>query len=195
MFEGLLKLDPEPLANDEGVLAIERVEPAAIINAQATTADWLTTLGADDDEAVGQEAAASRAREAFMAVTTTTPSDAQRGALMTLKTPEAVRHLTGMLTAYDWEFVEEAKRIRGFVVAKLLEEANGSNASIRMKALQTLGKVTEVGLFTEKVEITKKDLSDAEIDQRIKDKLAKFMGVIDAIDVSSRPVEDGDEAV
>ena len=52
-----------------------------------------------------------------------------------------------------------------------------------------LGKVTEVGLFTEQIEVKKVEMSDAEVEQRIKDKLAKFMGVIDVVDVSERPDE------
>ena len=34
-----------------------------------------------------------------------------------------------------------------------------------------LGKVTEVGLFTERIEIKKTELSDVELDERIKQKL------------------------
>jgi hypothetical protein len=43
-----------------------------------------------------------------------------------------------------------------------------------------LGKVTEVGLFTEKIEVKKTDMTEEEIDQRLKEKLAKFMDVSDA---------------
>jgi hypothetical protein len=50
-----------------------------------------------------------------------------------------------------------------------------------------LGKVTEVGLFTEKVEIKKAALSDVEVEQRIKDKLNKFMQVVDVIDIEEAP--------
>jgi len=84
------------------------------------------------------------------------------------------------LSAYDWEFVERAKEIRGYTVAKLLEEAENPNANIRLKALGLLGKITEVGLFTDKIEVKKESLSDDEIDQKIKDKLNRFMGVTDA---------------
>ncbi len=42
-----------------------------------------------------------------------------------------------------------------------------------------LGKVTEVGLFTDKIEVKKTDLTDEEIDKKLKDKLAAFMGVQD----------------
>ena len=51
----------------------------------------------------------------------------------------------------------------------------------RLKALIALGKVTEVGLFTEKIEVKKETLSNDELDQRIKDKLNKFMEVVDVI--------------
>jgi hypothetical protein len=47
-----------------------------------------------------------------------------------------------------------------------------------------LGRVTEVALFTERIEVKKTDLSDTEIDKKIKEKLNKFMGVVDVEDVS-----------
>jgi hypothetical protein len=92
-----------------------------------------------------------------------------------------------MLSAYDWEFVEQAKNLRGMAVAKIIEETNHPDARIRLKALEMLGKVTEVGLFTEKVEIKKANLSDLEVEQRIKDKLNKFMQVVDVIDIEEAP--------
>jgi hypothetical protein len=89
-----------------------------------------------------------------------------------------------MLSAYDWEFVEQAKNLRGMAVAKILEETNHPDARIRLKALDMLGRVTEVALFTERIEVKKTDLSDTEIDKKIKEKLNKFMGVVDVEDIS-----------
>jgi hypothetical protein len=89
-----------------------------------------------------------------------------------------------MLTAYDWEFVERAKELRGYTVAKILEETNHPTASVRLKALALLGKVTEVGLFTEKIEIKKTELSDAELDARIKEKLNKMAKIVEITDVT-----------
>jgi hypothetical protein len=157
--------------------------PSEIVSAQAKTADWLEEAGLTAAK-VAPEAAATAARTAFTALTTVPDSDAQRQALVELKLPEEIRHLVGMLTAYDWEFVHQAKEIRGYVVAQLLEESKNPTASIRLKALGMLGKVTEVGLFTDKIEVKKTDMTDEEIDARIKEKLGKFMGVIDAADVT-----------
>jgi hypothetical protein len=85
-----------------------------------------------------------------------------------------------MLTAYDWEFVNQAKQLRGYAVAKLLEECENPNSNIRLKALGLLGKVTEVGLFTDKIEVKKTDLTEEEIDRKLKEKLAVFMNITDA---------------
>ena len=97
-----------------------------------------------------------------------------------------------MLTAYDWEFVHQAQAIRGYCVAQLVEETKNPSANIRLKALGLLGKVTEVALFTDKIEVKQAEMSDAEIEQRIKDKLNKFMQVIDVVDISAK--EDTNES-
>jgi hypothetical protein len=68
-----------------------------------------------------------------------------------------------MLTAYDWAFVEQAKELRGYAVAQILEEVKHPDARIRLKALQMLGTVTEVALFTERVEVKKETMSDKPI--------------------------------
>lgn len=86
----------------------------------------------------------------------------------------------GLLTAYDWEFVERAKEIRAFVVGRLVAETEDSKGSVRLKALELLGKVTEVGLFTDKVEVKKIDATDEEINARIKEKIGAFLKIKDA---------------
>ena len=156
-------------------------EPGEVLSAQVATASWLQELGAPPDDEVIEELEKADARRAFSAITTNTDTAEQKAALVQLKTPEAVRHITGMLTAYDWEFIEQAKELRGYTVAKLVEETQNPNANIRLKALGLLGKVTEVGLFTDKVEIKKTDMTEDEIDKRLKEKLAKFMNVSDAV--------------
>jgi hypothetical protein len=185
MLEHLITPDLDPTVYDgppTGFTPLDKTTPTQLIDAQAETAEWLNSLGLTDEK-VADQAATTTARAAFAAITTgTTPGNIQN-ALTSMKTPVAVQRLVGMLTAYDWEFVQQAKELRGYTVAKLLEETENPNANIRLKALGLLGKVTEVGLFTEKIEIAKTPASDAELDARIKEKLGKFMGVIDVVDV------------
>jgi hypothetical protein len=181
MLEHLLDFTPPP-ATPQSVVPLTQATPDDIVAAQLNTADWLEKMGAPSTDDALKSAAASTAQQAFSALTTQTPEE-QRKALVQLKTPAAVRHLTGMLTAYDWEFVEQAKELRGYAVSQILEETKHPDAKIRLKALDMLGRVTEVALFTDRVEVKKADLSDAELEAKIKDKINRFMQVTDVIDV------------
>jgi len=153
------------------------------VDAKVNTLDWLQQLGAVDTDTKADELDTQHARKAFANIVSATPDEITHTSLAEVKTPQAVRHLVTMLTAYDWEFVERAKELRGYTVAKILEECENPSANIRLKALALLGKVTEVGLFTDKIEVKKTELSNAEIDAKIKEKLNRFMGVVDVVDV------------
>lgn len=183
MLEHLLDFTPPP-ATPQSVVPLTQAAPDDIVGAQLNTADWLEKMGAPTTDQAQAAAATAAAQQAFSALTTQTPEE-QRKALMQLKTPPAVRHLTGMLTAYDWEFVEQAKELRGYAVSQILEETKHPDAKIRLKALDMLGRVTEVALFTERVEVKKTDLTDAEIEAKIKDKINRFMQVTDVIDITT----------
>lgn len=191
MLEHLIDFDPEVGTHPSNAVPVEKASAVEAVDAKLKTTEWLEKLGAVDVDQVTTRLETEAARQAFNSVVTAAPEDHTHHQLAEIKTPEAVRHLVGMLVAYDWEFVQQAKELRGYTVAKLVEETSHPNANIRLKALALLGKVSEVGLFTEKVEIKKTDLSEEEIDKKLKDKLARFMNVSDAeiteIDVKNQP--------
>lgn len=184
MLDHLVHFEPDVTSRQE-YQALDDASAGELLSAQYNTAELLDSLGIKPDDEVDKQHQVVAAREAFSAMTTTATDEETKTKLIQLKTPEAVRHLTGMLAAYDWEFVEMAKELRGYTVAKLVEETKSPNANIRLKALGLLGKVTEVGLFTEKIEVKKTDLTEDEIDRKLKEKLAKFMDVTDV-----QPIED-----
>ena len=188
MLDHLIDYEPPvEVATGKDASSLDRATPEQILNAQVNTVQWLERLGVEDDSKIVQEAEANAARKVFTALAGNTPDLEMKNKLTELKTPESVRHLVSMLSAYDWEFVEQAKQMRGMAVAKIMEETNHPDARIRLKALDMLGRVTEVALFTDRMEIKKTDLTDAEIDKKLKDKLNRFMGVVD---VMSTDIED-----
>ena len=180
MLDHLINFDPEVLPTAEAPPPVDKSSPVQTLNAKINTSDWLKSHGIPDAQELVSELEKTHAREAFTALTTAAPITTQHEMVTKLETPAAVRHLTGMLTAYDWEFVNQAKELRGYAVAKILEDCEHPNANIRLKALGLLGKVTEIGLFTEKIEVKKTGLTEQEIDAKLKEKLAKFMNVSDA---------------
>jgi len=187
MLEHLIDFEPEVSDNSHGFLSLEKNTPSETVDAKVNTLDWLQQLGAVDTDKKTDELETQSARKAFANLVSATPDEITHESLAQIKTPQAVRHLVTMLTAYDWEFVERAKELRGYTVAKILEECENPSANIRLKALSLLGKVTEVGLFTEKIEIKKEQLSDNELELRIKEKLNRFMGVVDVVDIEQSP--------
>jgi hypothetical protein len=185
MLEHLIngEFHPEVVDATAEVLSFEKADPTTTIDAKVKTAQWLKDLELEDDE-IESKADAEAARKSFASLVTGQSVATTQQALANVKAPAAVQHLVGMLTAYDWAFVEQAKELRGYAVAQILEEVKHPDARIRLKALDMLGKVTEVALFTERVEVKKTEMSDTELETRIKEKLNRFMGVIDVIDVT-----------
>jgi hypothetical protein len=186
--------DPEVLvAPTEGFAPLKKVDANTLLDAQVNTADWLQELGAKDDETLVANAQDTQARDAFHALTAD-PTRA-KDALTQITLPPAIQKLVGMLTVYDWSFVEHARQLRGMAVAKIVEETDHPDARIRLKALELLGKVTEVGLFTERIEVKKSEMSDAELDAKIKEKLATLSRTIevDATEVEDISVQEDEQ--
>jgi hypothetical protein len=185
MFEDLIKFTPEVEEESSADFTrLDKVAPVDTVDAQVETVEWLKSLGAVDENDAAAEVDALAARKAFTNIVTAQPDEQTHVALAEIKTPAAVQHLVGMLTAYDWEFINQAKELRGYTVAKILEETNHPTASVRLKALALLGKVTEIGLFTEKIEVKKTELSDSELELRIKEKLGKLAKIVDITDIA-----------
>lgn len=181
MLEHLLDIEYEPEVLDapkEAFTSEKKLSAVDLLQGQIETTEWLEELGARSDEEVLQTAQENQARDAFKALVAT-PTEA-KGAIQKLTVPPAVKKLVGMLTAYDWAFVEQAKEIRGMAVAKILEETDHPDARIRLKALELLGRVTEIGLFTDRIEVKKTELSDSELDAKIKEKLLAIQNTIEA---------------
>lgn len=171
---------PETIPDDTLFVPIKTASPAQTLDAQSKTADWLKSIMDEDDELLNK-AQEDRVNDAFLALTTSHPDAQDR--LLQMEVPEEVKSAVSMVTAYQWKFVEQAQELRSMSVAKIVKETDHPDARIRLKALELLGKVTEVALFTDRVEIKKTELSDEELEQQIKKKLEKYMGVVDVTDV------------
>lgn len=94
--------------------------------------------------------------------------------------PASIAKLGLLLDEYDHALVKDAAQIRTFVTNRLLEESNDKNPQIRMKALELLGKIGDVGLFTEKTEVTIHHQATHTIEQKLREKLTVLMDAEDA---------------
>ena len=99
------------------------------------------------------------------------------------KMPVAQR-ISTMLREYNNPLVADAAELRLVVTNKLLDLAGCGDPRLEIKATEMLGKISDVGLFTEKTEITVTYNNISDIDEAIKDKIRKMMK-LNAIDVPS----------
>ena len=90
-------------------------------------------------------------------------------------TPGAVLKLEALLSAYDHELLNAAQRLRTFVTNRLIEETENEKPSDRLRALELLGKISEVGLFAEKVQIDVVHRKSTDIEAEILKRLDNYI--------------------
>lgn len=87
--------------------------------------------------------------------------------------PAVILHLETLLTEYDFEVVHDAARVRRYVTNKLLEESSNSTnkPSERIKALELLGKISDVGMFVERSVVTIEHKTTEELQKELENTL------------------------
>jgi Xaa-Pro aminopeptidase len=115
--------------------------------------------------------------------------------ISTVQNSATAVHLRALLSEYDIQIVKTAAQIRSFVTNSLIEEAAPGNKN-RIRALELLGKISEVGLFTERTEVTVKHQTTIELEQKVRDKIAALISKkssaqdVDARDTSPETITD-----
>jgi hypothetical protein len=123
-----------------------------------------------------------KARSVFMGTENATDVD--------LSSPGMVVHLKAMLSEYDKQVIESASQLRTYITNKLIFETASSDPRIRIKALELLGKISDVGLFTEKAEITLRHRPTEELEQMLRERLSKVVeGEVIPMPVHHEPIE------
>ena len=90
-----------------------------------------------------------------------------------LSSPGVVVQIKAILSCYDKAVVESAAQIRTYVTNRLIVESTDKNANIRMRALEMLGKISDVGLFTDKTEITMRHRPTEELELLLRERLTR----------------------
>lgn len=162
-----------------GFAPVEKLDANTLFDAKVGTADVLQRLGVVDDEEITAPIAQKEATAAFAALVGTN-EDAKLSAVGALTLPDSVKTAVSMLTQYQWDFVKQAGELRSMAVSKLVAETENPDPKVRLRALQMIGNITEVALFTERHEVKKTDMTADEIEKAIRAKLAKFAAISDS---------------
>jgi hypothetical protein len=94
-------------------------------------------------------------------------------------------HLEAILSEYDKDLLNVSSRLRSFITNKLIVETTDEDAKVRLKALELLGKVTNVGLFSERLEINVTHRTVEQVDQELENMLEKYLGNVDEVNTET----------
>jgi len=84
--------------------------------------------------------------------------------------------LSALLNEYDKQIVKDAVQLRTYITNKLIEISNCGTPKDELRALELLGKISDIGLFVEKSEVNITHTNAATIEHAIKDKINRMLG-------------------
>lgn len=109
-----------------------------------------------------------------------------------LATPEVAYGARQFVELYGRRLALEMSDVRTAITNKLMELANCGDTRYELKALELLGKHSDIALFTERSEVTINYKSSSDLEEAIKERVKRLLNakVVEGMPVS---VEDLDE--
>lgn len=159
-----VKMRPAPKIKDLAVKA----------NAAAETARFLHEKGLEieanaEDKDVAAALAVSYAENPEKTSKAATP---KRVANLT---PATLLMTDRILKDFGHSVVKSATQVRHLVTNKLIEESENPDPRIRIRALELLGKISDVGLFAEKSEVTITHQTTDDLKEKLREKLTRLV--------------------
>jgi hypothetical protein len=152
--------------------------------AACASINMLQEHGLEVKETQEDKETAAALLSAYAANPQTTSAQTNHARASTL-TPASLVNIRSYLDEYGRAVVTHAVELRHTVTNRLIEESQNPDPRIRIRALELLGKVSDVGLFADKTEVTVTHQSTDELRAKLREKLVKL----------TRPVQLGGEII
>ena len=131
----------------------------------ANTVDLVEKLGASlDFDARDFQAAAALATGKVKPNTPTT-----------ISSTGVAKVLSVAIKEHDFQAFADVQQARNFVTNKLIAMADCGDPKLELKALELLGKHSDIGLFTERSEITVHHTTSSSLENSIKERVKRLM--------------------
>ena len=103
-----------------------------------------------------------------------------------LSQPNTAFAAAAFLRTYGQQLAMDAAQARAAITNKLMEIANCGDARYELKALELLGKHSDIGIFTERSEITINYKDPADLEKEIKDRVKRLLNanVVETVPLS-----------
>jgi hypothetical protein len=161
-------------------------------SAAVSAANLLAKYGLEVDVPSQEELEAAGMLAASYARDPETTSLAATPNRLAKMTPAELIVTRDILQRFGHSVVDSAVQIRHMVTNKLINEAENADPRIRLRALELLGKITDVGLFTERSEVTVTHQTSDDLRAKLKAKLQKMKDVTPAEPEEAEIIGDDD---
>jgi len=145
--------------------------------AASKTAAELAEHGLDVEPTKEDEDAAAKISLAYADDPASTSKKVTNKKISTL-TPASLVLTNDILTEFGRSVVQSSLHVRHLVTNKLLLETENPDPRVRIRALELLGKISDVGLFAEKSEVTITHQSTDDLRDKLREKLRKLSAPI-----------------
>lgn len=112
-----------------------------------------------------------------------TESHSRAKASKALRNPSTASAAALFLKSYANQVAADVHEVRSAITAKLMEIANCGDPKYELKALELLGKHSDIGLFTERSEITITHKNADSLESAIKERIKRLLNS-DVVDVT-----------
>ena len=167
-----IKIEPEigvPLFDDDPAVDLTVRAQAARTTALELAEHGLELKPNKEDEDVAAKIALAYADDPEKTSQKATPKR------MSTLTPASLVLTGNILTEFGASVVESAVTVRHLVTNKLILETENPDPRVRIRALELLGKISDVGMFSEKSEVTVTHQSTDDLKQKLRTKLEKLV--------------------
>jgi len=103
--------------------------------------------------------------------------------------PAEAKAASVLIKTFDFQAFADIQQARTFITNKLVKMTDCGDPKIEIKALELLGKHSDIGLFTERSEITVHHSTSKGLEESIKERIKRLMNA-DVTDVT--PLDDLD---
>lgn len=106
-----------------------------------------------------------------------------------ISVPAEAAAASAIIKRFDFQAFSDQLQARNFITNKLVQIADCGDTKAELKALELLGKISDVGLFTERSEITVHHTSSKSLEESIRERVKRLLNS-DVTDVT--PLDDLD---
>ena len=176
-----MTIPAEPEMGVELKPSLPEMDLKARAEASKNTAEELSKHGLDLNPNAEDKDIAAKLTLAYAENPDKTSKKATNNKMAAL-TPASLVLTDNILKEFGQSVVKSAVHVRHLVTNKLLLETENPDPKVRIRALELLGKISDVGLFAEKSEVTITHQSTDDLREKLRDKLNKLVKVEDSVE-------------